>query len=577
MTDDVKFGELLGKYRNRYGCSQEELAKKIGVSRNAIISWENRERGRQTNTHPQSRLTVVRLAEELQLSKEERKVFLEAAGFSIEHWPAEYWHVPYKHNPYFIGREEILQSLRQRLVSGAKATALTQFISGLGGVGKTQVAIEFAHRYGEHYEAVLWITADSLEVATAGLLQLATQVLGLPEQQEAGQQITQVTRWLQKRHDWLLILDNVEDPQAILSTFVPSKHKGSVLITTRRRDVGRLAQSEVLPLLSEDEAVLFLLRRSGCIAQNEPVTEASPDDFLLARKLCQLLDRLPLALDQAGAYIAENGGSLQRYIDLYHQFRPKLLDRRNADDQPGRRSGSDHPDSVLMTFWIAWDQIQQRNMLAGKALQFCSFLAPDQIPEEFVLGRIIPSKGGSTIDALKIDEALGLLHRYSLVERREQTLSIHRLVQEVIQDVLSEEEWQQWAQWVVYVLAYVFPSGEYGTWERCEALLPHALQGTKWIATLKLSGPPEVHLLDVVGNYTSERGQYADAEPLLLRALAIVEDQLGLTHLDTGRRLNSLAHLYQRQGRYAEAEPFMTGLMRSKKRQGKGDKIPLLW
>jgi transcriptional regulator with XRE-family HTH domain len=433
MTDDVKFGDLLGTYRLRCGWSQEELAKKAGVSRNAIVLWERRERGRQTNTHPQSRGVVLRLADELLLSKEERKGFLEAAGFSSQHWPAAYWNVPYPHNPYFVGRETILQSLRQRLVPGAKTTALTQSISGLGGIGKTQVAIEYAHRYGEHYEAVLWITADSLEVATAALLQMATQVLGFPEQQEAGQQIAEAKRWLQKRHGWLLIFDNVEDPEAILSTFVPSKHQGSVLITTRRRDVGVLAHSEMLPLFSEEDAVLFLLRRTKRIAKETQVTEATADEVSLAIGLCQFLDRLPLALDQAGAYIVENGCSLQHYIDLYDKFRPILLDRR---------SGSDHPDSVLITFWLSWEQIQQRNILAGKALQFCSFLAPNQIPEPLVRAGVLLSENEETTNDLEMDEAVGLLHRYSLVERREQTLSLHRLVQEVIQEILSEEERQ---------------------------------------------------------------------------------------------------------------------------------------
>ncbi len=270
---------------------------------------------------------MFRLVDELQLFKEERREFLNEAGFSIENWPADYWNVPYPHNPYFIGREAFLKSLKQRLVSGEKTTALPQAISGLGGIGKTQVAIEYAHRYGDQYEAVLWIQADSLEVATAACLQLATQVLGLPEQQEAEQQITQVKRWLQKHHDWLLIFDNVEDPQAILSTFVPSKHQGSVLITTRRRDAEALAQNEMLPLLAEDDAVLFLLRRARRIARKASATEANSDDTALAKDLCQLLDRLPLALDQAGAYIAENGGSLQRYIDRYRQFRPRLLAR----------------------------------------------------------------------------------------------------------------------------------------------------------------------------------------------------------------------------------------------------------
>jgi tetratricopeptide (TPR) repeat protein len=545
VTDDVKFGKLLGNYRARCGWSQEELAKKVGISRNAIVLWERHERGRQTNTHPQSRGVVLRLADELLLSKEERKGFLEAAGMSIEHWPAEYWNVPYQHNPYFVGRETILQSLRQRLIPGEKATTLTQSISGLGGIGKTQIAVEYAHRYGEQYEAVLWIQADSQEVAMVGLLRLATEVLVLPEQQEAEQQIAAVMRWLQKRHDWLLIFDNVEDPQAILSTFVPSKHQGSVLITTRRRDAGTLAHNEVLPLLSEDEAILFLLRRAGRIAKSASVTDATSTDFFLARDLCQLLGHLPLALDQAGAYIAENGCSLQRYRELYEHSRPKLLDRRGSRD---------HPDSVVMTFWLSWEQIQQRNALAGKALQFCAFLATDQIPEPLVQAGIMFSETEKAPEDVELDEALGLLYRYSLIERAGPSLSLHRLVLDVTQEVLSEEEQQQWMRRAIRVVNAFFPSGEHGTWLQCEILLPHALTCAKWISVLGQKKFEDAQLLGASGLYLYERGQYREAEPLLKHALLIREEQLEVSHTDVTNSLNNLAALYRAQGRYGEAE-----------------------
>jgi len=184
VKNRVKFAALLVEYRGRCGWSQSELGIKVGDHRNTIASWES-------GVIP-SRDKVFRLVDELQLFKEERREFLDVAGFSIEHWPADYCNVPYPRNPYFVGRETVLQSLRQTLVPGAKTTALTQSISGLGGIGKTQVAIEYAHRYGEYYEVVLWIPADSLEVATVACLQLATQVLGLPEQQEAEQQIAEV-------------------------------------------------------------------------------------------------------------------------------------------------------------------------------------------------------------------------------------------------------------------------------------------------------------------------------------------------------------------------------------------------
>lgn len=556
MADKVKFAELLGLYRTRCGWSQSELGEKIGVHRNTINSWES-------GSSPLSRGVVLRLADELLLSKEERNEFLKAAGFSVEHWSVDYWNLPYQRNPYFTGREAVLQSLRQRLIPGAKTTALTQSISGLGGIGKTQVAIEYAHRYGEYYTAILWIPADSLEVATAVWLQVATHVLGLPEQQEAEQQIAAVKRWLQKRHNWLLILDNVEDPQSILSAFVPSKHQGSVLITTRRRDLGALAHGEMLPLLSEEDAVLFLLRRAGRIAKKASVASATADDCLLARNLCQLLGRLPLALDQAGAYIAENGCSLQHYIDLYQQYRPILLDRRNADNQPSHRTGSDHPDSVLMTFWLSWDQIQQRNMLAGRALQFCAFLAPDQIPEQLVVSGITHTETERTgdrvtiffFDALEVDEALGLLHRYSLIERTEQILSLHRLVQEVMQDVLSEEERHHWMERAVLEVEAVFPSGKYGTWSLCEFLLPHALTCAGWILVLRLKKGEGARLLSATGRYLQERAQYREAEPLYQQSLLIAEEQLGTSHPQTASSLNNLASLYCVQGRYGEAEP----------------------
>ncbi|GHO98815.1 tetratricopeptide repeat protein [Reticulibacter mediterranei] len=457
------------------------------------------------------------------------------------------WHVPHPRNPYFVGRDDVLETLHQRLVPGEKATAITQSISGLGGIGKTQLALEYAHRYTQDYTSVLWVPADSLETTTASWLQIATQVLGLPEQQEADKQIAVVKRWLQTHIGWLLIFDNVEDPHDILSTFVPSKHHGSVLMTTRRRDVGALAQSEMLSLFSEEAATLFLLRRAGRIARDARVIEASADDVKLARTLCHLLDRLPLALDQAGAYIAETGCNLQRYLDLYESYQSKLLARRGE--------ATEHP-SVFLTFKLSWEQLHERHELVAQALSFCAFLAPDQIPEQMVMDALLSlQKNDNPPDALALDEALGWLHRYSLIERRDQMVSLHRLVQEVIQEVLSEQERELWMQRAVQVVNAVFPSGEHGTWSLCEILLPHALLCAGWLRTMNQQTSQGARLLNNTGGYLSERGLYKEAEPLLQRALAIDEEQMGNTHPDTATSLNNLAGLYWRQGRYAEAEP----------------------
>ncbi len=279
------------------------------------------------------------------------------------------WDVPSPRNTFFVGREAVFQTLRKALVPGA----LTQAIAGLGGVGKTQVALEYAHRFAQDYEAVLWLQADSWEVLTSAYLQLATKVLGLREQSEAERQVDAVKQWMQTHQRWLLILDNIEQPEEVLSAFLPPRHQGSMLIKTRMREAGPQAQSVVLPVLSRYEGVLFLLRRARKIGQEASIRHAVRNDLRLAKELYRWMDGWPLALDQAGAYIAETGSSFQRYCDLYQQFLPKLLDRR--------QSPTDHPASVRKTFEISWQAIGGRNPLAGKALRFCAFLAPEQIPE----------------------------------------------------------------------------------------------------------------------------------------------------------------------------------------------------
>src|SRR5260370_33545892 len=147
------FADLLGRYLTRAGLTQQELATKMGVHRNTIVNWINR------TTRPTSRRQVLRVADELSLLKEERKVLIRAAGFSLECWPTEVWTVPQQRDMFFTGRDTVFQSLRALLIPGS-TTALTQAISGLGGVGKTHTAVEYAYQFHKDYEAVLWLQAE---------------------------------------------------------------------------------------------------------------------------------------------------------------------------------------------------------------------------------------------------------------------------------------------------------------------------------------------------------------------------------------------------------------------------------
>src|SRR6266568_7074751 len=199
-TED--FADQLGRYLVRAGFTQQELAHKIGMHRNTIVKWMNR------TSRPTSCGQVLRLADELSLVKEERKAFLQAAGFSLERWPTEVWTVPVPRDMFFTGRDEVFRSLRELLIPGS-TMALTQAISGLGGIGKTHTAVEYAYRFHREYEAVLWLQADSWETLVSACIQLADE-LALPEQEEADQVVAEVQRWLRKHRSWLLILDNAE-------------------------------------------------------------------------------------------------------------------------------------------------------------------------------------------------------------------------------------------------------------------------------------------------------------------------------------------------------------------------------
>src|SRR5260370_34161281 len=289
MNHGEDFVEQLGRYLFRIGLTQQELANKTGLHRNTIGKWMNR------TSLPEFRGPVLRVADELILSKEERKAFIQAAGFLVDQWPTEVWTVPQQQDMFFTGRDEVFQSLRQFLVPGSVTTSV-QAISRLGGVGKTHTAIEYAYRFHHHYEAVLWLQADSWEALSSECLKLAPE-LGLPEQKEIDLVIAEVQRWLRKHRHWLLVLDNVENPQEILTKFVPTGHHGSVLVTTRIHDVEPLAQTQLLSTLSEQDEVLFLLRRTKKIATTAGLEQANAELSHETRQIWQLMGGLPHAVD----------------------------------------------------------------------------------------------------------------------------------------------------------------------------------------------------------------------------------------------------------------------------------------
>jgi transcriptional regulator with XRE-family HTH domain len=172
LTNDTgPFGVLLKTFRRRRHLTQQQLANAVGVHRNAVGRWE------QGSFLPESRAMVLELAKQLSLNESETRRLLEASLTAL----APHWYVPLPRNPFFTGREETLTVLHASLgVQQAVALTQTQALHGLEGIGKTQIALEYAYRYALEYRAVFWIAAETLESVLASLMRIA-EVLQLPE------------------------------------------------------------------------------------------------------------------------------------------------------------------------------------------------------------------------------------------------------------------------------------------------------------------------------------------------------------------------------------------------------------
>jgi tetratricopeptide (TPR) repeat protein len=405
------------------------------------------------------------------------------------------WHMPFRRNPFFTGREELLKHLRDNLTS-TNIAALTQAqaISGLGGIGKTQTAVEYAYRYYHTYHAVLWVNAATRDALITSYVELAA-LINLPERQEQDQNkiVVAVKSWFTTHDRWLL-------------------------------------------------------------APGGTLDQASATDRAAAAALAREMDGLPLALDQAGAYIEETQSRLSAYLQQYRQLQVRFLHRRGG-------SGTEHPEPVAKTWSLSFEKVEQLDPAAADLLRFCAFLAPDAIPEQLILdgaSELGPRLQPIAADPSLLDEAIGTLLRYSLVKRKpdEQTITVHRLVQAILKTSMDAASQQAWAESTVRALDRAFPDvSDYRNWPQCQQYLPHAQTCVLLIDQWQLTFPEAGTLLNNVGYYLDDRAQYGEAEPLYQRAIAIDEKTLGPEDPGLATNLNNLALLYKDQGKYEEAEP----------------------
>jgi tetratricopeptide (TPR) repeat protein len=459
--------------------------------------------------------------------------------------PLNLWNVPHERNPAFTGRHEILEALRTGLQKSKR-----QALSGLGGIGKTQIAVEYAYRHRNEYTAVFWIFADSEQSVSTGFTSIAKQ-LDLPEKDNAEQaSITAaVRRWLDEQDGWLLIFDNAEQPE-LLRAFLPQQGLGHILLTSRAHVFQSLGIVKPLEIheLQPAEAREFLLKRTGREGANQEIADINT--------LAKELGYLPLALEQAGAFILEREASFANYLASFRKRRSDLLKERNPV------LGTSH--APLATTWqLNFEQVASFPASAD-LLRLSAFLAPDAIPLELLekcaaeVSRPLASKlREAKDDPLVLDEVLKPLIDYSLIRRNLETrsYSIHPLVQEMMRDGMSAEGKRSLAENVVGIVDAAFPYIEFSNWSDCERLIGHALACATHIELNTFESDVSARLLNQAACYLWERAQYGEAESLFRRALETREKVNGSEHPETARSLNNLAELYRRQAKYAEAEP----------------------
>jgi tetratricopeptide (TPR) repeat protein len=429
----------------------------------------------------------------------------------------------------------LLEELAASLDTGT-ATAITQAIAGLGGVGKTSLAVEYAYRQRGAFEVVWWVRAEEPATLTSDFTALAG-ALNLPEQAQTDPAlvVAALHRWLADHGRWLLVFDNVTRPEDV-TALLPPAGGGQVLVTSRWASWGEWVKPLRLEVLTRDEAVAFVRKRT------------STTDEQAAEALAEALGDLPLALAEAAAYIEETQVGLEEYLQLVQERAVELF----GLSQP---AGAERR---VATVWsLSLERVREDAPAAEALLHLCAFMAPDDIP------RALPREHATLLseelghlarDLLAYNKALGVLGRYSMAAVTPNALALHRLVQAVIRARLKDQE-GQWAQMAVELLNAAFPedSEEVARWPTCQQLLPHVLAATGHAERLEMAGQDAGGLLDRTSTYLRERGQYADAKPLAKRALAVTEQALGPHHAEVCERHNELGRVLRALGDYPGA------------------------
>ncbi|WP_051797194.1 FxSxx-COOH system tetratricopeptide repeat protein [Catenuloplanes japonicus] len=394
---------------------------------------------------------------EMSLGQEPETVATSAPRPSVK-VPAIWGSVPPR-NPNFTGRSELLAQVHERLTGGTTAV-LPEALHGMGGVGKTQVVVEFVYLNASEYDVVWWIPAERPAQVVASMAELA-QKLRLPVKAEAAAvpAVKEALRVGVPYARWLLIFDNADTPDDVRQYF-PLGGPGHILVTSRNPQWSSVAKAVEVDVFRRAESQALLTRRAPTLAPAE------------SDALAEVLGDLPLAIEQAAAWLAETGMQAGEYLALFREKRIELMEMSPP---------ADYQLPVAAAWNVSLDHLARTRPASLRLLQLCAFLAPEPIARTLLSNghrmQVTPELGSALRDPIQLGRAIREINRYALarIDHAKNTIQMHRLVQAVLIERMTPEERVAMRHAAHQLLATNNPQepADRGRWQLYGELYPH--------------------------------------------------------------------------------------------------------
>ena len=464
--------------------------------------------------------------------------------------------LPYRRNPSFTPREGILETIHETLVLNAPSGLTSSFvIYGLGGVGKTQVAMEYCYEHRKEFDLILWLRADDYDTLLTSYVQLYQnetfrKFTGVKVSDETNFEATsnQVQSWFERCEDikWLLVIDNADELDSsegkpTLGKIIPRGYAGCVLVTSRNRAAfGQLAKDGMeLSAMTESQATTFF---ETCCKQTENTAEMA--------ELLSDLGRLPLAIEQAGGFIRTHGISIAEYRKLYNKNKSKALDTGLSSTHKEEY----YQKTVAATWNISFTAIEKKSPLASWILRMAGFLDGKEIPKEMFYDTEVSLNGeASIVTEWEAQEAFGIIMAYSLlqpVENRE-SISMHPLVQIVVREQTGGEKLNCFRQ-SVNLVERKYPWPTLSNLKTCLKYLSTA-QNCVQLGEEMQVGELVYSIMECLAGYLQLTGQFNEALRRYQRALEIREREFGVDNVTSAGTMNNIGEVYRCQGKFNDA------------------------